>query len=58
MSVNATLRREHIAHSLFDGLYYDYLALKVGLLVCDLEHPIGKAAQKSALAKLYNSFFH
>ena len=58
MSVNATLRLQHVTHTLLNGLNNNYLAAEVGVFVDYLKHPIGKSAKKTALAKLYNSFFH
>ena len=58
VGVFAILCREKVAKSLFNGLNDYCLAVEIGFLVDDLKHPIGKSAQKAALAKLYNLFFH
>jgi hypothetical protein len=58
VGIFAILSGQHIAKTLFDGLNYYYAAVKICFFVDDLNHPIGKAAEKTALAELYNSFLH
>jgi hypothetical protein len=58
VSVLAILRLKQVAKTPFNGLDHYYLTVKIGFFIDNLKHPIGKAAKKTALAELYNSFFH